>query len=189
MRLGSIRALHAAMSSPRRTFLNVLAPYVSRLPAARQQSHPVRDGESGPPANIGKYVIVIGVISAFALVLMNVNADKEIDLTPEAGMRDLRWALVIGSIYWINALLTRTMVIRPTESLTKNLGYNTKEVTILALAVLTGGLVVAIRQGMDLGPSGWTVMGPMLVFRFVFDLWASLAARPAGSLGRNHCHV
>lgn len=179
LRLGSIQLLHAAMVSGRRTFLHAIAPYVSRQPDPRQQSRPVLESEGGPPARFRTYLVVIAFISMLAFVLMNVNADKEISLTPEAGVRDLSWALVIGSIYWINSLLTRTMVIRPAESVTRNFGYNTKEVTILSFAVLTGGLVVAARQAMDLGPSGWTVMGPLLFFRFLYDLWASLDAIPA----------
>ena len=167
------------MVSGRGTFLHAIAPYVSRRPAPRQQSHPVLESEDGPPARFRTYLVVIAFISFLAFVLMNVNADKEISLTPDAGLRDLSWALLIGSIYWINSLLTRTMVLRPSESVTRNFGYNSKELTILSLAVLTGGLVVAVRQGMDLGPSGWTVMGPLLFFRFLYDLWASLDAIPS----------
>ena len=174
MRLGSIQLLHGAMASPEPTLLRALAPYVTKRPAPRQPSHPVRDGDAGPPAAIGKYFVVIAAISMFAFVMMNVGADKQIRFAPEAGARDLLWALVIGSIYWINSLLTRTMVIHPSEPVTRNFGYNSKEVTILALAVLTGGVVVAVRQNMDLGPSGWTVMGPLLFFRFVYDLSASI---------------
>jgi hypothetical protein len=178
LRLGSIQLLHAAMVSARPTFLHAIAPYVSRQPAPRQPSQPVLEREGGPPARFRTYLVVIAFMSGLAFVLMHVNADKEISLAPDAALRDLLWALVIGSIYWINSLLTRTMVIRPSESLTRNFGYNTKEVIILSLAVLTGGAVVAVRQGMDLGPSGWTVMGPLLFFRFLYDLWASLDAMP-----------
>ena len=64
----------------------------------------------------------------------------------------------------------------PAEPVTRNFGYNSKEVTILALAVLTGAVVVMIRQNMQLEASGWTVMGPLLCFRFLDDLWASLDA-------------
>ncbi|HJU44518.1 MAG TPA: hypothetical protein VJ691_16950 [Vicinamibacterales bacterium] len=178
MRLGSIQLLHGAMASAEPTLLRALAPYVTRWPAPRQQSYPVRDGDAGPPAPIGKYFVVIAAFSMFAFVLMNVDAEKQLHIVPEAGARDLVWALLIGSIYWINSLLTRTMVLQPSEPVTRNLGYNTKEVTILALAVLTGGAVVAVRQNMGLGPSGWTVMGPLLFFRFLYDLRSSLHAMP-----------
>ena len=174
LRLATIHHLHAAVTTRRDTWVHAIAPYVSRLPAPGQQSHPVRDGDAGPPAGISKYLIVVGALACFAFILMNVDAEKQIRLTFDASVRDLRWSLVIGIIYWGNSLLTRTMVIHPAEAVTRNFGYNSKELTILALAVLTGGAVVAVRQNMNLGASGWTVMGPLLVFRFLFDLWASL---------------
>lgn len=156
------------------TVLSAIAPVISRQPAAGQQSYPVTQGEGGPPAHIGWYLVLLGVLLFFAFVMMNVNADHEIDLTLEIGARELSWAFVIGAIYWINSLLTRTMVIHPRESVARNFGYNTKEVTILALAVLTGGVVVAVRQTMGLDASGWTVMGPLLFYRFLYDLLSSL---------------
>jgi hypothetical protein len=147
---------------------------VARAPAAGQQSHPVRQGEGGPAAPLGTYLVLLAVLLFFAFVMMNVNADHEISLTMAVGLEDLWWALLIGSIYWINSLLTRTMVIHPRESVSTNFGYNSKEVTILALAVLTGGVVVGVRQNMGLDASGWTVMGPLLFYRFLYDLSASL---------------
>ena len=185
MRLGSIHVLHSAMASPRHSWLQALAPLVTRRPAPGQPSHPVREGHpAGPPARTGAYFLVIVAVAFFAFVLMHVNADKQLDLRPQAAVGDLLWALVIGSIYWINSLLTRTMVIHPAEPVTRNLGYNSKETTILTLAVITGGVVAAVRQEMGLGASGWTVMGPLLFFRFLYDLWASLAARPRGRAAR-----
>ena len=37
-----------------------------------------------------------------------------------------------------------------------------------------------VRDGEELEPSGWTVMGPLLFFRFLYDLWASLDALDTG---------
>jgi hypothetical protein len=176
LRLGTIHVLHAELAAARPGWVEALAPYISRLPTPGQQSHPVRDGEGGPPADVIKYFVVMIALWFFAFVLMHVNADREIDFTAQAGVNDLVWALVIGAIYWVNSLLTRTMVIHPREPVTRNFGYNSKEVTILALAVLTGAVVVMVRQNMALEPSGWTVMGPLLFFRFLYDLWASLDA-------------
>lgn len=179
LRLGSLQLLHTAMASPRHSWLRTVAPLVTRRPAPGQPSHPVREGHhAGPPARMRAYFLVISAVAFFAFVLMHVNADKQLDLRPHAGAGDLLWALVIGSIYWINSLLTRTIVIHPAEPVTRNLGYNSKETTILTLAVITGGAVVAVRQEMGLGASGWTVMGPLLFFRFLYDLWASLDAIP-----------
>lgn len=176
LRLGTIHYLHTAVTSRPQTWVHAIAPYISKLPARGQQSHPVRDGEGGPPAGISTYLIVLAAMAGFALVLMHVDADKQIRLTFAATARDLWWAVMIGTIYWANALLTRTLVIHPAEPVTRNFGYNSKEVTILSLAVLTGGVVVAVRQNMGLDGTGWTVMGPLLFFRFVFDLSASLRA-------------
>jgi hypothetical protein len=174
LRLGSIQLLHGVMTSRTPTLLTAIAPLVTRQPAVGQQSHPVTRGEGGPAAPIGSYLLVLAVLLFFAFVMMNVNADQEIDLTIRVGVRDLWWALLIGAIYWINSLLTRTMVIHPRESAARNFGYNSKELTILALAVLTGGVVVGVRQNMGLEASGWTVMGPLLFFRFLYDVLASL---------------
>ena len=174
LRLVTIGLLHPAMAARTPTLLSAIASAITRQPAPGQQSYPVTQGEGGPPAHIGWYLLLLAVLLFFAFVMMNVNADHEIDLTLEMGARDLWWALLIGVIYWINSLLTRTIVIHPHEPVSRNFGYNSKEVTILALAVLTGGVVVAVRQTMGLEPSGWTVMGPLLFFRFLYDVLSSL---------------
>jgi hypothetical protein len=174
LRLGTIQLLHAAMLTGRDGVVFALTPYISQLPGRGQHSHPVREGEHGPPARLGIYLLVLLVCAYFAFVLMNVNADRQIDFTTIGSVLDLKWALLIGVVYWANALLARTIVIHPAEPVTWNFGYNSKEVTILALAVLTGSVVVAVRQGINLDASPWTVMGPLLFFRFVFDLSASL---------------
>ena len=178
LRLGTIHVLHRAVRARRETWVQAIAPLISRLPTPGQQSHPVRDGEGGPAAGISKYLMVLAVVTFFAFVLMSVDADQQIRMTFAAGARDAWWAVVIGAVYWANSLLTRRMVIHPAEPVTKNFGYNSTEVTILSLAVLTGAVVVGVRQTIGLGPSGWTVMGPLLIFRFLFDLWASLDAIP-----------
>ena len=180
LRLGTIKVLHAELAAARTGWVNTLAPYISRRPAPGQESHPVRDGEGGPPADVIKYLVVLIALWFFAFVLMHVNAEREVDLTAQSGVADLRWALVIGAIYWVNSLMTRTMVIHPAEPVTRNFGYNSKEIVILAFAVLTGAVVVMVRQNMELEPSGWTVMGPLLFFRFLYDLWASLDALDTG---------
>lgn len=174
LRLGTIQLLHGALSSRTPTPLAAIAPLVTRQPAAGQQSYPVTHGDEGPPASLGTYIVVLAVLLFFAFVLMNVTAAHELSLTFAVGLGELWWAVVIGAIYWINSLLTRTMVIHPRESAVRNFGYNSKEVTIVALAVLTGGVVVGVRQNLGLDASGWTVMGPLLFFRFLYDLSASL---------------
>lgn len=180
LRLITIQTLHSAISAGRDTFVLALAPLVSRPPRLGQSSRPVTVGEHGPPARLPVYLLAMAAFTYFAFVLMNVDADKQIDLAKIAGLEDLKWAALIGVIYWANALLTRTVVIHPDEPITRNFGYNSRELTVLALAVLTGAVVVAVRQEMNLDASAWTVMGPLLGYRCASDLSASLEGRRAG---------
>jgi hypothetical protein len=48
--------------------------------------------------------------------------------------------------------------------------------TILALATLTAAAVVVYRQSRGLSASGWVLLGPLLAFRFLYDLFAGLQA-------------
>ena len=175
LRLATIKALHDEMTRPERGWLEAVAPLISRAPARGQRSHPVLEGEGGPPARLGAYIVVMLVLGFFAFVLASVGPERTLDVTPADANADLSWAVVIGVVYWVNGLVLRVIVIDPGESFRHNLGYNTRELTILALAVVTGSVAVAVRQEMELGASGWTVMGPLLGFRFVFDLSAALS--------------
>lgn len=177
-RLGTIQFLYGELKRGEASSVSALAPYVSRRPAPDQESHPLQDGEGGPPARLGSYLVVMAICAFFAFILANVDADREIRLTPGSAVEDLSWALLIAAIYWVNGLLTRVIVIHPAEPLARNLGYNTREMTILALAVLTGGLVVAYRQNAGLEQSAWAVMGPLMGFKFLYELWASLDTVP-----------
>jgi hypothetical protein len=151
-------------------------PYVTRTPFRGQQSQPVRRGEeaNAPPGNFGTYLIVMAALAGFAFVLVHVNSDRELSLDAATFERDLAWGIVIGLVYWIEGLATRTIVIDPNARVETNFGYNTRDVTILAFAVLTAGLVVAARQEMDLPPSGWAVLGPLLAFRAIYDFHSAL---------------
>lgn len=155
-----------------------VARFVSRQPGRHQRSQPVTKGDGGPPANLGIYFLLMIVLVYFAFVLANVNADRQLDLEPSDAGRDFAWATIIALLYWFNGLITRTIVIDRARPLTVNLGFNTKEVTVLALAVITGAVIVVYRQNADLPASGWTVMGPLLGYRFLYDLFASLDAIP-----------
>lgn len=179
MRLYTIALLQSAVTARRQGWLSGIAPYVTRLPAPGQESYPIRDDQTGRPMGFGTYLIAIAMCSALAFVLANVNADREIALTSEDALRDFGWASAFATLYWVNSLLTRTMTIHPRQSIARNLGYNSKELTVLALAVLVGGLVVVVRQANGMDQSAWAVMGPLLGFRMWYDLWASLDALPS----------
>lgn len=179
LRLGTIRALHRSAASPAGGWLRAVAPYVSRRPADGQPSYPITEGESGRPTGLSGYLIVMAACSFFAFMLANVDSDRELALDLATGVNDVSWAMVIGTVYWVNSLIARTMVIHPGQALSTNFGYNSREVTVLALAVLTGGVVVVARQALDYGASAWAVMGPLLAFRTAYDLSLSLQPVPA----------
>jgi hypothetical protein len=175
-RLGAIKALHDELTRPDKSWFGVIAPYVVRKPARGQEFLPVQEGENGPPARLGVYFLVMAVMGLFLFLLANVGPDQKLHVTPGHAMEDLSWALLIAAVYFVNSLLTRAVVIDPAQSLKVNLGYNTREVTVLALSVLAAGVVVMYRQNNDLPQSAWVVMGPLLGFKFLYDLWASLDA-------------
>ena len=162
-----------ALSAPG---LRFALPYVSRPPARNQQSQPVRQGEAAnaPPGTFGTYLVVMAALTFFAFILIHVNADRELSFDAREFERDALWGMALGIVYWSEGLATRTIVIDPNARLETNFGYNTRDVTILAFAVLTAGLVVAVRQEMDLPPSGWAVLGPLLAFRTLFDFGSAL---------------
>lgn len=162
-----------ALASPALRFAQ---SYVTRSPRRGQQSQPVRRGEeaTAPAGHLGTYLVVMAALAGFAFVLVHVNADRELSLDRATFERDLPWGIAIGLVYWAEGLATRTIVMDPAARVEVNFGYNTRDVTILAFAVLTAGLVVAIRQEMDLPASGWAVLGPLLAFRALYDFSSAL---------------
>ena len=178
LRLTSIIALHAGMRSSQPGWLGMIAPLVSRRPRAHQTSNPMRMGDGGPPARFSVYLAVLIFLGYLAFVLANVGPDRRLHLARADALYDLSWAIVIGALYWVNGLLTRSSVIDPQLPLSQNLGYNTREVTVLALSVLTAAAIVVYRQNADLPASPWTVMGPLLGWRFIYDVSTDLNALP-----------
>jgi hypothetical protein len=85
-------------------------------------------------------------------------------------MRDVRWAGRLAVVYWVQALLGRTITIDPAAPNGLNFGYNARDIVILAFAVLTAGAAVFWRQTSGMNSSGWVVLAPLLVVRFLFDL-------------------
>jgi hypothetical protein len=141
-----------------------------------QQSQPVRRGEhaNAPPGHFGTYLLVMVALTFFAFILIHVNSDKQLSLDVRTLERDLMWGIVLGLVYWLEGLATRTVVIDPRAPVDTNFGYNTRDVTILALAVLTASVVVVVRQEMDLPASGWAVLAPLLAFRALYDFHSAL---------------
>jgi hypothetical protein len=128
--------------------------------AAGQRWQSLTD-DRGHPVPFRTHVVVIAFLATLAFVLVNVNARKELDLDLATLGHDVRWALGPALIYLVQGAVTKTLAMDP------------RDVTILAFAVLSAGAIVAGRQMMGLTSSGWVVLGPLLVFRFLFDLNAA----------------
>ena len=82
---------------------------------------------------------------------------------------DLRWAVALGLLYWVQSVGARSTVIDPAASRKINFGYNTRDLTIFVLATLAAGVVVMVRQMHNLPASGWAVVGPLLAVRWLYD--------------------
>jgi len=151
-----------------------MASFVCSPPAPGQPSHPVTEEGSGRPVGPGAYGLVVAFLASLAFVLGNVNANHEVDVDLATVLADLRWAVALALMYWIQSLASRSTVIDPTASREINFGYNTRDLMILAFATLTAGAVVVIRQSQKLPASGWVMLGPLLAFRFLYDLTTGL---------------
>lgn len=145
-------------------------------PTADQSSHPMTHGDSGRAAGPGGYLFVLAYLAFLAFVLGNVNADRELDLDRATFLHDMRWAVALALFYGIQSLASRSVIIDPTATRETNVGYNSRDLAILALATLTSGVVVVIRQMLGLPASGWAVLGPLLAFRFLYDVTTALQA-------------
>ena len=174
LRLATIYLATLAQRKSSPSWLKALVSLVSSPPARGQVSSPLAEEGTGKAVGPGGYVFVVAVLSLFAFMLSNVNADRELDLDATTFVHDLRWATSLALLYWLQALLAASTVIDPGARREINFGYNTREVTILAFATLTAGMVVVVRQSNGLGASGWVLLGPLLAFRFLYDLFANL---------------
>jgi hypothetical protein len=174
LRLATIFAITHALQTDDTSVLSRIALYLCRPPSAGQTSSGLKYEGTGRPVGASGYAVVVTFLAFLVFVLSNVNADRELDVDATTFVRDLRWAAGLASFYWMQSLLARRSVIDPSASREVNLGYNTRELTILAFATLAAGLVVAIRQTQGLPASGWTVLGPLMGFRFLYDVSAGL---------------
>jgi hypothetical protein len=179
LRLATVLAVTRALAAREDSLVVRLAPLIFRLPPASAESRPMRHEGSQQAAGPGAYFFTVIFLAFLAVVIGNVNADRELELDAARFEVDLQWASALALVYWLQSLLARTTVIDPKARWDVNVGYNTREITILAMAVLTGGMVVVARQAADLPASGWTVLGPLFAFRFLYDVWSALqAAKP-----------
>jgi hypothetical protein len=170
-RVAAIAWFAHALASRHRSVLSDLAPFVCRLPRAGERSAPLtRQHAGGAPAGAWTYVWVVLFLGALAFVLSHVNADKKLDVDGQMIGSDVMWGFALATTYLAQSLFTRALVVDPDASPPVNLGYNTRELTLLACAVLVAGVVVMIRQANGLPASGWVLFGPLIAIRFVYDV-------------------
>ena len=91
-------------------------------------------------------------------------------MTPADALRDIRGGLLFGALYWSESLAARSIVIDPAVSRPINFGYNSRELTVLAFSVLTGAGIVVFRQSSGYPASAWVLVGPLLAWRFLYDV-------------------
>jgi hypothetical protein len=159
-----------------------VASRLTSPPEPGRESYPVTDESTGQATGLSGYLIVAAVFSFFGFMLANVNADRELDLDAETLASDIVWALFVTAVYWAQDLVSRSLVIDFAAPRRVNYGYNTKAVTVLALGVLTAGVMVVVRQELGRGASGWVVLGPLLAWRAAYDvsMGITLAKRARG---------
>jgi hypothetical protein len=150
--------------------------YLTTTPAPGESSFPLRDEDTRQLVGFSTYVVIVLFFGTLAFVLANVNARHKVDVEAAMLVRDVCWAGALALTYWVQGLMSRTIVIDPSASVETNLGYNTRDLTLLAFAVMGAGAVVVSRQIAGSTSSGWVVLGPLLLFRFLFDLSAALRA-------------
>lgn len=179
LRLSSIRPLYFGSHSDR-GWVRRAASALSRRPARGEKAQPLVEQNSGRVLGLSGHLGLMALLSYFAFVLANVDADRQLESDLATVLDDLDWAIAVGATYWVNALVTRMIVIDPGRPPTKSFGYNTRELGLLALAVLVGGVVVAVRQMNGYDSSAWSVMGPLLAIRTLGDLHARLKGAGPG---------
>jgi hypothetical protein len=160
--LAGLMALHDSGGALARRVARAL----SRPPHPEQPSMPVRveTKTSSSPGGLSAYLAVVAGCAAFTFVLTNVK-DQEI-VTPVATiLAELRLGAAAGGLWWLLDLVDRRLAIRFGEPAWSNFGYNSMETTLLAVTVLTGGLVSAFAE------SPWPYFVALIVFKTWFDVW------------------
>jgi hypothetical protein len=169
LRLVTIRVMQQALAR-NNAALTASVTSLTTTPARGEFSSPLRDEVSHRLVGFPTYLVMLLFFGALAFVLTNVNARHELDVDGPAVIRDVGWAGVLAAMYLVEGLMSRTIVIDPAASIETNLGYNNRDLTLLGLAMLGAGAVVVVRQTTGRTSSGWVVLGPLLLFRFLFDL-------------------
>ena len=180
LRLLTIETLTGALRDDGRAWLRRLVPLLSSPPTAEgPASHPFVDEQTKRPVGLGGYVVVTAFLAVMTFILSHVTARHDVEIDLPTFVNDVRWAAALGVVYWVQCLASRAIVIDPAASREINYGFGSRDLIVFMLAILTAAGVVALRQASGRPPTGWVVLGPLLAFRFVFDLALALRAKNA----------
>jgi hypothetical protein len=185
LRLGTLLAVAHALATAPGSLIARLAPAFSRLPPRDRRSQPLTYEGSNQPAGPGAYLMAVGLLAFLAFVFSNVNAAQQLELDWTTFSHDVQWGMLVALIYWLDSIITRSAVIDPAAPTATNLGYNTREITLLAVATLVAGVVVMARQALTLPASGWALLGPLFAVRFLFDVADALVVARVHLAGAN----
>lgn len=174
LRLFTVRTFHIWLQPDSGDRLHAIATFLSRRPAKGQKPERFRDSNTGRPLGFAGYLVFMAMLLYFAFVLASVGGEGQFERPRANVLGDMNAAMTIAAIYWLNALVTRELVIHPNQSLIDNLGYNNRVIGLLAASILLGCVVFVVRKNMGYPASAWTVMGPLLVLRTIIDLRARL---------------
>ena len=115
LRLSSIRPLYLWSRSDR-SWARAAASALSRRPARGEKPEPLVEQNSGRFLGLWGHLGLMALLSYFAFVLANVDADRQLGSDLATVLDDLDWAIVVGITYWVNALVTRIIVIDPSRA-------------------------------------------------------------------------
>jgi len=183
LRLLTIEAMCRIMRGDWGPALEPVALGLSSRPEPGRRSAPITWGDHGPAAGLSAYVLVLACAVFCAFVLMYVDSSQRLDVDPATALRDALGGLLFGGLFWLESLAARSILVDPDASRPINFGYNSRELVVFALTVLTAAVVVVVRQANGYGASAWAVVAPMLVWRYLFDvrLGLQLVKRDEGS--------
>jgi hypothetical protein len=161
-------------------WLRALLERHTRRPRAGEVSQPYIV-QGGGAAGLGSILVAFGIIAFFGFILANVNSAKELDVSRAQFLLELARAAPLCLIYLLETLIGRGLVADFWAAPSRNYGYNSSQLTYLALAVLSSGaLMVMVQDRLD-HSTGWVVLGPLLFFRHgLLILQGVFGTLPAG---------
>ncbi|MEW6689539.1 MAG: hypothetical protein AB1452_10675 [Pseudomonadota bacterium] len=138
---------------------------LSRPPHPERPSYQVTVGEGARavPGRFGAYLFVLAVLAFFSVIEINV-AKQEFATPMRVFGHELRQGLWLGLVWWVLDLFDRRITLRFDQGVALNLGYNSAEITVLALTVLTGGVASAMME------TPWPYFIALLAWKTLYDV-------------------